>query len=306
MSRYIMRRVAALLPVLFGVSVVVFSIMKFIPGDPARLVAGMDAAEEDVQLIRHQLGLDRPLLAQYWVFISNAVRGDFGRSIRTHCAVSAELKMRFINTAQLALVAIVIAALFGTTCGLLAAAKQNTVWDNLIMVGSLVGVCVPIFWLGLMMISLFSVKLGWLPTSGKGSLSHLIMPSVTLGINSGAIIARMTRSTVVEVLRQDYIRTARAKGLAPHKVLFKHALKNAMIPILTVIGLQFGYLLAGAAITETVFAWPGIGRFLVEAIGYRDFPVVQASVLTIALLFAAVNLVVDVLYAYIDRRIQYD
>jgi len=306
MSRYIMRRVAALLPVLFGVSVIVFSIMKFIPGDPARLVAGMDAAEEDVQLIRHQLGLDRPLLAQYWVFISNAVRGDFGRSIRTHCAVSTELKMRFMNTAQLALVAIVIAALFGTTCGLLAAAKQNTVWDNLIMVGSLVGVCVPIFWLGLMMISLFSVKLGWLPTSGKGSLSHLVMPSVTLGINSGAIIARMTRSTVVEVLRQDYVRTARAKGLAPHKVLFKHALKNAMIPILTVIGLQFGYLLAGAAITETVFAWPGIGRFLVEAIGYRDFPVVQASVLTIAFLFAAVNLVVDVLYAYIDRRIQYD
>lgn len=305
MSRYIVQRLGALILVLISVSIIVFCIMKFIPGDPARLVAGMDAAEEDVQVIRHQLGLDRPVVVQYWIFISNAMRGDFGRSIRTQRLVSTELRMRFKNTAQLAVIGIIIGAVFGTVCGVLAAMNEHTVWDNLVMVGSLVGVSVPIFWLGLMMMSLFSVKLGWLPTSGKGSLAHLIMPGITLGLNSGAIIARMTRSTLVEVLRQDYIRTAHAKGLANRIVLFKHALKNAMIPILTVISLQFGGSLAGAAITETVFAWPGIGRFLVESISYRDFPVVQACVLVIAVMFALINLVTDILYALIDRRIQY-
>lgn len=304
MSRYILQRLLALIPVLFGVSLIVFSILKFVPGDPALQVGGLDASPEDLAAIRHQMGLDQPVHVQYLYFIGNALQGDFGQSIRSHRPVLEELRSRIPNTVTLTAVAMVFAILIGTGLGILAAVRQYSLWDNLAMVAAMLGISVPIFWLGLMLMLLFAVQLRWLPTAGTGTALHLVLPALTLGAASAAIIARQVRSAMLEVLRQDYIRTARAKGLHARKVVLRHALTNALIPAVTIIGLQFGYLLAGAVITETVFAWPGVGRLLVDAIKYRDFPVVQATILWLALIFSAVNLAVDLLYGYLDPRIK--
>ncbi|HSB72328.1 MAG TPA: nickel ABC transporter permease [Candidatus Methylomirabilis sp.] len=305
MHRYILQRLLALLPVLFGVSLIVFSILKFVPGDPALQVGGLDASAEDLAAIRHQMGLDRPVHVQYLYFAGNALRGDFGRSIRSHRPVVEELWSRFPNTFVLTVAAMVIAVIVGTGLGVLAATRQYTLWDTLSMALAMMGISVPIFWLGLMLMLLFALQLRWLPTAGTGTPWHLILPSLTLGTASSAIIARQVRSAMLEVLRQDYVRTARAKGLRPGTVVLRHALKNAMIPAVTIIGLQFGYLLAGAVVTETVFAWPGVGRLLVDAIKFRDFPVVQATILWLAVIFCTVNLAVDLLYGYLDPRIKY-
>ncbi len=305
MTRYIMHRMATLIPVLFGVSVLVFSILKFVPGDPALLVGGLDASPEDLAAIRHQMGLDQPVPMQYLRFIGNAVVGDFGRSIRSQRPVLEELVARIPNTVTLTAVAMAFAIVIGTGLGILAAVRQFSLLDTCAMALAVMGISVPIFWLGLMLMLLFAVELRWLPTAGTGTAWHLVLPGLTLGAASAAIIARQVRSAMLEVLRQDYVRTAHAKGLQPANVILRHALKNALIPAVTVIGLQFGYLLAGAVVTETVFAWPGVGRLLVDAIKYRDFPVVQATILWLAIIFSAVNLGVDVLYGFLDPRIKY-
>jgi peptide/nickel transport system permease protein len=304
-ANYLLRRLLGLIPVLLGVSLLVFAILKFIPGDPARAVAGLDASPDDVENIRHQLGLDQPLQVQYVAFLGNALRGDFGRSVRSRRPVSEEVGNTLPATVQLAVVSMCIATAIGVTLGIVAATRQNTIWDAITMAGALLGISVPIFWLGLMLILVFAVQLGWFPSQGRGGPENLVLPSLTLGAASAGTIARMTRSSMLEVLRQDYVRTARAKGLGEQIVVVRHALKNAAIPAITVIGLQFGYLLGGAVITETVFAWPGMGRLVVEAIKFRDIPVVQACILLLALMFCLINILVDLLYAYLDPRIRY-
>ncbi|MDQ6674322.1 MAG: ABC transporter permease [Chloroflexota bacterium] len=305
MTGYLVRRLLGLIPVLFGVSLLVFAILKFIPGDPARAVAGLDASREDVENIRRQLGLDQPVYIQYVVFLGNALTGDFGRSVRSRRPVIDEVANTLPATVQLALVSMAFAIVVGVVLGIVAATRQYTIWDGLTMVVALLGISVPIFWLGLMLILLFAVQLGWLPAQGRGGPENLVLPSLTLGAASAGIIARMMRSSMLEVMRQDYVRTARAKGLGEQVVVLRHALKNAAIPAVTVIGLQFGYLLGGAIITETVFAWPGMGRLVVEAIKFRDYPVVQACILLLALAFSLVNILVDLTYAYLDPRIRY-
>ena len=304
MLAYIARRLVALIAVLFGVSLIIFAILKFVPGDPARLVAGMDASEADVQNIRHQLGLDRPVYVQYVTFVGNALHGNFGRSTRSLQPVSAELKLRLPATIELAVAAMLLATVFGVVLGVIAAVRPYSIWDNLSSFLAISGVSMPTFWLGLMLILIFSVTLRWFPVSGRGGLRHLVLPALTLAATSSAIIARQTRSDMLEVLHQDYVRTARAKGLTEQGVVFRHALRNALIPTTTVVGLQFGYLLGGAVITETVFAWPGVGRLLVDGIKFRDFPVVQATVLVLATIFVFVNLGVDLLYMALDPRIK--
>ncbi len=304
MGRYILQRALSLIPVLFGVSLIVFSILKFVPGDPALQVAGLDASPEDLAAIRHQMGLDRPVHVQYLYFAGNALRGDFGKSIRSHRPVTEELWSRIPNTFVLTLAAMGFAVVVGVGLGIVAATRQYTLWDTVSMALAMMGISVPIFWLGLMLMLLFALQLRWFPTAGTGTALHLVLPSLTLGAASSAIIARQVRSAMLEVLRQDYVRTAHAKGLPSRTVVLRHSLKNALIPAVTIIGLQFGYLLAGAVVTETVFAWPGVGRLLVDAIKYRDFPVVQATILWLAIIFSAVNLAVDMLYGYLDPRIK--
>ncbi len=289
---------------MLGVSFIVFTIMFFTPGDPAKIMLGERAPQAEVAALRTQMGLDDPFIVQFFNFIRNATRGDFGRSLVTRRPVAEELFARFPATLQLAASAVLIAVAIGIPVGILSAIKQYSFFDGAAMTLALVGVSMPNFWQGLMMILLFSVYLRWLPSSGIGTFRHLIMPAVTLGTSSAALITRMTRSSMLEVVRQDYIRTARAKGLTERVVINRHALKNALIPVVTVIGLQFGYLLGGAVLTETVFAWPGVGRMMVDAIRQKDFPVVQAGVLLLAVAFSVVNLVVDILYAYIDPRIK--
>jgi len=305
MGSYILRRLLYMTPILFGVSVVIFLILHLVPGDPARLVAGLDATQEDVKIIRASLGLDRPLPVQYVSWLGSLCHGDLGRSTRTHRPVTQELRLTFPATVELTLSATLVAVLLGVTAGTIAAVKRNSVFDYSSMVMALLGVCTPSFWLGLMLMLVFAVKLDLFPTTGRGGLANLVLPAVTLGAGAAAIIARVTRSSMLEVLGMDYIRTAHAKGLATRAVVLHHAVKNALIPVITVIGLEFGYLLAGAVVTETVFAYPGLGWLLVEAIGFRDYPVIQGTLLLLALQFAVVNLVVDVLYAFADPRISY-
>ncbi|HYL82383.1 MAG TPA: nickel ABC transporter permease [Candidatus Acidoferrum sp.] len=305
MPRYIFRRLLYMTPILFGVSLVIFLMLHLVPGDPARLVAGLDATQEDVKIIRSSLGLDRPLPIQYLSWLGNVLHGDLGRSTRTHRPVTQELRLTFPATVELTLSATLVAVLIGVAAGTTAAVRRNSIFDYSSMVVALLGVCTPSFWLGLMLMLVFAVKLDLLPTTGRDGLENLVLPAVTLGAGAAAIIARVTRSSMLEVLGMDYIRTAHAKGLAARAVVLRHAVKNALIPVITVIGLEFGYLLAGAVVTETVFAYPGVGWLLVEAIGFRDYPVIQGALLLLALQFALVNLVVDVLYAMVDPRISY-
>ena len=292
-----------MLPVIIGVSVVVFLMIHLIPGDPAQIVAGMEASEEDIEGVRRALGLDQPIYVQYVKFVARAVVGDFGVSFRTGRAVIDEIGYRYTNTILLGFAAIVVAVVFGGLTGIVSAVKRFSVFDNASMLVSLVGVSMPTFFLGLLLMLVFSVYLGWLPLTGKETWLHLILPAITLGTPSAAVVSRLTRSSLLEVLQQDYIRTARAKGLAEVVVINSHAIRNALIPVVTVIGLQLGYLLGGAVVTETVFAWPGIGRLIVQSILARDFPVVQAAVLILAITFVLLNLLTDLFYRVLDPRI---
>lgn len=359
MIRYIARRLLLLIPVLLGISLVTFAMLRLIPGDPARVMLGEHATAEQIQAFKERMGLDDPIHIQYLRYLQNIMRGDLGRAILTNEQVAKELMQRLPATIELTLGAMFVACLVGLTAGVIAAYYHNSFFDLFTMVGALVGVSMPIFWLGLLLMYLFGFKLKWLPPSGRltvgielqtlreayhldgiltgpwgtkalaftdflsefyvltsiltgngkallDALSHLVLPSLALGSIPMAMIARMTRSSLLEVLGQDYIRTARAKGLRERVVLFSHALKNAFLPIVTVIGLETGLLLAGAILTETIFSWPGMGRLVVNRILARDYPSVQGSVLVIAVLFVFINLIVDISYAYLDPRIRYE
>jgi ABC-type dipeptide/oligopeptide/nickel transport system permease component len=306
MLRYIFKRLSMLIPVLLGVSVVSFSLLHIVPGDPAVLLAGEDANPEFIEAVRQEYGFDQPLYVQYWRFISNAAQGDFGVSIRNREPVVNLLMQRFAFTVQLSFLSIVIAAVIGLIAGVISATRQYSLFDNFSMVGALFGISMPIFWLGLLLMLVFSVHLRWLPAGGSGELRHLILPAVALGAASAAVIARMTRASMLEIIRQDYIRTARANGLREWVVIYRHALKNAMIPVITVFGLEFGYMLGGAVLTETVFSLPGVGRLMVEGIFQRDYAVVQSSMLLVASTFVLVNLLTDIAYALFDPKIRYE
>jgi peptide/nickel transport system permease protein/oligopeptide transport system permease protein len=306
MTTYIARRLLTVIPTLLGVLLAVFLMVRLAPGDPAQLLAGEFATPETLADIRQRFGLDQPWHVQLGLYAVNVAQGDLGQSVRTRKPVTYELSQYFPNTLRLTLGAMLVALLIGIPSGIIAAIRPGTIFDLLAMLGALIGVSMPVFWFGLMAILIFSVQLGWFPVAGTGTLWHLVLPAITLGTGTAAILARMTRSAMLEVLSQDYIRTARAKGLAGRVVVFKHALRNALIPVVTITGLQFGGLLEGAVITETVFAWPGIGQLLVGSILARDYPVVQGAVLLIAVAFILINLVVDLLYGAIDPRIRYD
>lgn len=306
MLSYVIRRLLLVVPTLLGVTLIVFSMVRLIPGDPAIAIAGEHASAETISAIRERLGLDRPLPVQYMIFLGNLLRGDFGTSAWTGRPVSVELWGRFRNTIELTSASMLIALVVGLVAGTISATRQYSFFDYISMVGAMIGVSVPVFWLGLILMLLFSVYLGWLPAMGRGTIAHLILPAIALGTGSAAIIARMTRSSVLEVFHQDYVRTARAKGVREQIVIFKHTMRNALIPVVTVLGLQFGTLLGGAVLTETVFAWPGMGRLIVEAIFARDYPLVQGGVLLAASAFVFVNLAVDLLYSLIDPRVRYD
>jgi peptide/nickel transport system permease protein len=304
-TRYIVARLLWLIPVLLGVSLIVFGIMKMVPGDVAQVLVGTEGTAEDVENIRHTLGLDQPVYVQYGLFLTHLVQGDLGRSAVTRRPVADEIASRIRPTAELGLTAFAIALVVGLATGIVSATRQYTLWDNLATLIALLGVSMPIFWLGLMLTLLFSVTLRWLPSSGAGTPAQLVLPAVALGAASSAIIARQTRSGLLEVLNQDYVRTARAKGLVESAVVMRHALKNALIPTVTVVGLQVGYLLGGAVLTETVFARPGLGRLLVDSIASRDIAVVQATIMLLSVVFVLVNLMVDLLYVQLDPRIRY-
>ena len=306
MLSYILHRILMLVPVLFGVTLVSFSLLHLVPGDPAEILGGQEATAEDVARIRREYGLDRPLAVQYVRFVGNAIRGDLGISIQSRHPVQELLFQRLTFTLQLSLVSILVASAIGLLAGIISSTRQYSIFDTTSMLGALFGISMPIFWLGLLLILIFAVKLHWLPSGGTGTLRHLILPAIALGSASAAVIARMTRASMLEVTRQDYIRTARATGYRERVVIFRHALKNAMIPVLTVFGLEFGYMLGGAVLTETVFSLPGIGRLLVEGIFMRDYPVVQGAMIAVATTFVLVNLLTDVAYAFFDPRIRYE
>lgn len=306
MPRYLTKRLILAVPVLVGISIVVFAMIRLIPGDPAQLMAGQAATEEVVREIRNSLGLDRPIFVQYAFFLRSAVRGDLGKSLFNGEPVRRELAQRFPRTIRLAAASIFVALLIGVPAGIISATRQLSWVDSAVMVLALAGVSMPVFWLGLNLILVFAVRLHWLPAIGHETWKHLILPAITLGTASAAIIARMTRSSMLEVLRQDYVRTARAKGLGEERVVNYHALRNALIPVVTIVGLQLGTLLSGAVLTESVFAWPGVGRLLVDAVLARDYPIIQGTVLLIATTFVMLNIVVDTVYALLDPRIRYE
>ena len=305
MLKYLVGRIAGILPVLLVISVFVFGFVHLLPGDPARLVAGPDATQRDVELVRQDLGLDQPLWVQYGRFLGIAVLGEFGRSMTSKRPVSQEIGERFMPTFYLTVVAMVWATLAGLLIGVASATKRGRWQDHVGMVVAVSGIAFPSFWLGLLMIDLFSVKLGWLPTSGYGTWQHYVMPSLTLGLGVAAVMARFTRSAFIEIAREDYVRTARAKGVPARLVVWKHTLRNALIPIITMVGLQFGFLLGGSIVVETVFSWPGLGRLLVDSVNYRDYTVIQAEILLFSLEFIIINLLVDVLYALANPEIRY-
>lgn len=331
MLAYIIRRLLVLIPTLLGISVIVFLMLRITPGDPAELLLGERATEEALHEIREHLGLNEPLYVQYGMFLKRLMKGDLGETIWSRQKVWVEVKERFPATIELAVAALLISCFFGIIFGIISATRQYSIFDYLSMLGALIGVSMPIFWLGLVFMLIFSVNLGWLPLSGRLSVGvdlevitnfyildailtknwgalmdvlwHIIMPAITLSTIPMAIVARMTRSSMLEVLRQDYIKTAKAKGLSKFIVTFKHALRNALIPVVTTIGLQFGVALGGAILTETIFAWPGVGKWMFDAVMKRDYMVIQGGTLFIAAVFVVINLMVDVLYAVINPRI---
>jgi peptide/nickel transport system permease protein len=330
---YSIRRMLSLIPVLFGMTLVVFSIIHAIPGNPAQVILGQRATKEAIATLNEQLGLNNPWYIQYFDYINALLHGDLGTSLRTRGPINEEIWPYLAATIELALVAMLIAVIIGVNAGIISAWFSKSWFDYIAMVLALVGVSMPIFWLGLMEQWGFSIQLGWFPTTGREDvrdpisaitnlylvdtllqgrfdqfgvvLKHLVLPSLALATIPMAIIARMTRATMLEVMKSDFIRTARAKGLRMFWVVYKHSLKNAIIPVLTVIGLQTGLLLGGAILTETIFGWPGIGRYLYDAIGYRDYPVIQSGILIIAAIFVMINFIVDLLYVVVDPRIKY-
>lgn len=306
MSRYLLRRVIQVVPVMWVVTVLVFGILKIAPGDPALALAGEDATQADIQAVRVKYGLDQPVYVQYGRWLLRLLQGDLGQSIVTRRPVLTEIAFRVKPTAELAAVAMLLATLVGIVIGITSATNQYSLLDHLTMILALLGVSTPVFWLGLMLIFVFSVHLRWFPIGGADTPRALVLPAVALSAASIAVIARMTRSSLLEVIGEDYVRTARAKGLSERLILLRHALKNALIPVVTVVGLRFGYLLGGAVVTETVFSRPGLGRLLIDGIKFRDFPVVQGTVMILAFSFVILNLVVDLLYAFLDPRIRYE
>ncbi|SDO23812.1 peptide/nickel transport system permease protein [Paenibacillus sp. yr247] len=300
---FIIRRILQMIPVLLGVTFVVFLIIQLVPGDPAVLLAGENASAEQVAQLRHQLGLDQPIIIQYLSYVADVFRGDLGESIRTSRPVLNEILIRMPTTIELAFASIVVTIVLGLLAGIISATKQYSLSDITIMIVALLGVSMPSFWLALMLILYFSVKIHIFPVAGWGTFMHVVLPALTLGTGGAAIVARMTRSSMLEVIRQDYIRTARAKGVKERIIIYKHALKNALIPVITVVGLQFGALLGGTVITESVFAINGMGRLIIDAIRMRDFPVVQGTVLVVSVIFVMVNMLVDILYRYLNKRI---
>lgn len=310
MGKYILKRLLGLIPVLIGVTLLVFTIMYFTPGDPATLMLGEEAPEEEVERMREQMGLNEPFIVQYGDFLFGAVQGDLGRSLSTGRPVISMIANRLPATILLATAALVVAVIIGVIAGIIASTRQYTVYDGGAMALALLGVSMPNFWLGLMFILFFSVfwnnTFGYplFPASGFGTIRHLIMPAVVLGTAHASFITRITRSSMLEVLRQDYIRTARAKGLSEKVVVYVHALRNALMPIVTIAGLRWGILLGGSVITESIFAWPGVGRALIEGVRTQDYHLVQGILLVYAILFSLVNLGVDLLYAFIDPRIK--
>lgn len=310
MLKFISKRLLLIIVVILGVTVLTFSLMHFAPGDPAESVAiaryGTDLTEEDIEWVRGQEGLDDPIYVQYGKWLNHILHGDFGRSLINGESVAGEVLGRLPATLELVFASMLVSLLIAIPIGIISAAKRNSVVDNVSMVGALLGVSMPNFWLALLLILLFSLYLGWFPVFGRGGLDHLILPAVTLGTGMAAITTRLTRSSMLEVLQQNYIRTARAKGLRERAVIGKHALKNALIPVVTIVGLQFVFLLEGTVIVETIFAWPGIGRLLVDSIFARDFAIIQGCALVIAVMVVLANLLVDVSYAYLDPRIRYE
>ncbi len=305
MWKYIVKRLLSLIPVLIAVSILVFLLMHITPGDPAILMLGERAPEEQIENLRARMGLDQPVPVQYLNWAGQILQGDFGRSLRSRRPVLMEIRQRFTNTLMLAGAGVMVAIIIGIPVGVISAVYPNSWLDNLFTGITFVAVGMPVFWTGIMLILIFSVTLGWLPSSGMSmDIRYFILPTIALASVTTATIARIARSSMLDVLNEDYVRTARAKGLAERWVNYKHALRNALIPVVTILGLQFGQMLAGAVLTETVFAWPGMGRLIVDSIRANDFPVVQGSILVFALAYALVNTGVDIAYAYLDPRIQ--
>ncbi len=306
MLNFLLRRLLAIIPVLLGISLMLFIMLRMLPGDPAQVLAGQMASPADVEVIRIQMGLDKPVYIQYASFLNQLLHLDLGVSARTQNPVIEEIWARLPNTVLLALCAITLATVFGIPAGIIAAVRPYSWVDYTVTVAALIGISMPVFWLGIMLMIVFAITLQWLPAGGIGTWQHLVLPSVTLAAFVVAFIARMTRSCMLEVLAQDYVTTARSKGLREKVIIIKHALKNALIPIITVVGLQFGLLLGGAVLTETVFAWPGLGRLIVDSILARDYAMIQGSILIFGLLYTLVNLLVDLTYAFVDPRIRYE
>lgn len=334
MKWYIIKRLLQIIPVVLGVTIIAFLLIHLAPGDPIRTMLGQHATQQEIDETRVKFGLDQPLYIQYFIWLGDVLHGDLGRSIISHEQVSIEIASRFPNTIELAIAAMIFAIIIGVVAGIISATKQYSIADYSVMGISLFGISMPVFWLGIMLMMIFGVFLGWLPIGGRidllipfqritgfmvidsiitgngtaliSVLRHLILPAIALGTIPMAIIARTTRSSMLEILRQDFIRTERSKGLSERKVVYRHALRNAMVPVVTVIGLNFGLLLSGAILTETVFSWPGVGRLVVDSVFDRDYPLVIGCILVFALVFVIVNLITDILYTYIDPRIHYD
>jgi peptide/nickel transport system permease protein len=304
--RFLARRLVLTIPVLLGVATLVFSLIHFIPGDPALAMLGETASPEDVAELRTRLGLDRPLLEQYVTFLAGVTRGDLGTSLRTSQPVTEAILERMPATFELAAAAMIVAIAFSIPLGIAAAVWRGTSVDHSAMTLALLGISIPNFWLGPLLAIVFAVELGWLPVSGRGTWAHLVLPAISLGAALAAILARMTRATLLEELREQYVMAARARGAGRTRAVVRHAFRNSLIPVVTLLGLQFGAVLTGAVITETVFAWPGIGRLLIQSIGFRDYPLVQGCILLIAITYVGVNLLTDLVYGVLDPRIRYE
>jgi len=305
-TRFLLRRLLLTLPVLVGVATLVFSLIHLVPGDPVQAMLGESASPRDVADMRARLGLDRPLLVQYVAFMNGAARGDLGTSLRTNRAVARDIGERLPATFVLAAAAMTAAILIALPLGIIAAVWAGTRVDYAATTLALVGISVPTFWLGPLLAIVFSVSLGWFPVSGRGTPAHLVLPAITLGAPLAAVLARMTRASVLEELREPYVLAARARGVSRMRAVLKHAFRNSLIPIVTVLGLQFGAVLTGAVITETIFAWPGVGRLLIQSINFRDYPAVQGCILLIAVTYVSMNLAVDLAYGLLDPRIRHE
>ncbi len=306
MTRFLIRRLILTVPVLLGVATLVFSLIHLVPGDPAQAMLGEAAAPEDVAELRHRLGLDRPLYAQYVSFLGGALRGDLGSSLRTNEPVVRSIAERLPATFELAFASMLVAILISVPLGIIAAVRSGSAVDYAATTLALLGISMPNFWLGPLLAIVFSIALGWFPVSGRGTLAHLVLPAITLGAPLAAVLARMTRASLIEELRELYVLAARARGVSKARSVLRHAFRNSLIPVVTVLGLQFGSVLTGAVITETIFAWPGVGRLLVQSISFRDYPLVQGCILLIAVTYVSMNLLVDVVYGLLDPRIRFE